>query len=461
MRFLVTGATGLVGTRLVTRFLEQKHDVHVLSRNTSAAEKHFGGRVRAFGWASHRESPPLEAFRGVDVVFHLSGESIADGRWTPAKKRAIEDSRVAGTRRLVETMSRLAEKPKVLVSTSAVGFYGFDREKTFDEKSARGDGFLAQVCERWETEARTAEKLGLRVVTIRVGVVLDPKGGVLGKMLPPFRHGVGGPLGNGKQWMSWIHVDDLVELYAFAATHAAMHGPVNGTAPEPVRNREFSLALGRALGRGVHLRVPAAPLKWLLGERSRLALEGQRVLPRAAESLGFRFRFPTVEAALEDLLASERSATSDRFRREQFVPLPVPNVFEFFSDARNLETITPPTLQFKVLRTSTPTMGEGTLIDYELKLHGIGLRWQSRIEGWQPGRRFADRQLVGPYRHWYHRHSFTAVEGGTLVTDEVEYRLPFGRLGKIVAGPWVRRDLKKIFDFRARKIEAIFLEGKK
>lgn len=458
MRILVTGATGLVGTRLVERLLERQHDVHVLSRNAGAAEKHFHGRVRAFSWGSHRESPPAEAFRGVEVVMHLAGESIAEGRWTEAKKRAIEDSRIAGTRRLIETMSRLVEKPKVLVSTSAIGFYGFDAEKTFDEHASKGSGFLADVCERWEAEARGAERLGLRTVFVRVGIVLDPRGGVLGKTLPPFRMGVGGPLGSGRQWMSWIHVDDLIELYLFAATNASLRGPVNGTAPVPVRNREFSLALGRALGRGVHLRVPALPLKLALGEMSRLALEGQRVLPQTAPSAGFRFRFREIDGALEDLLAGERSAASDKLRREQFIALPVSKVFEFFSDANNLETITPPTLQFKVLGKSTPEIGEGTLIHYRLKLHGIPLRWQSRIECWQRDRMFVDRQLVGPYRHWYHRHTFRAVEGGTLMTDEVEYRLPFGRLGKWLAGAWVRRDLKKIFDFRARKIEEVFLE---
>jgi uncharacterized protein (TIGR01777 family) len=457
MRILVTGATGLVGTRLVERLLELKHDVHVLSRNAPSAEKKFRGRVRAFPWGSHRESPPADAFRGVDVVFHLSGESVADGRWTATKKRAIEESRVAGTRRLVEAMGRLVDKPKVFVSTSAVGYYGFDAETTFDEQGKKGAGFLADVCERWEAEARQAERLGTRVCLVRVGIVLDPNGGVLGKMLPFFRWGVGGPIGSGRQWMSWIHVADLVELYLFLAERPEARGVFNGTAPEPVRNREFSLTLGRALGRGIHFRVPAWPLRVILGEMGNLALEGQRAIPRAALDQGFQFRFARLEPALEDLLSAERSAGSEKLRREQFVPMPVPKVFEFFSDANNLETITPPTLRFKVLGKSTTRIEEGTLIDYRLKLHGIPLRWQSRIECWQPGKMFVDRQLVGPYRHWYHRHTFRAVEGGTLMIDEVEYRLPLGRFGKVLAGTWVRKELKKIFDFRARKIEEIFL----
>ncbi len=461
MRVLVTGATGLVGQRLVARLLELHHEVNVLTRNTGAAEKKFQGRVRAFPWGSHREVPSAEAFKNVEAVIHLAGENVADGRWTKEKKRAIEDSRVAGTRRLVEAMARLSVKPKVFVSTSAIGFYGFSLEKTFDEHSPRGAGFLAEVCEKWEAEARQAEKLAIRVPIIRVGVVLDTEGGVLGKMLPPFRWGLGGPLGSGQQWMSWIHVDDLVELFLFAMNNESLRGTYDGVAPIPVRNEEFSVELGRALGRGVHLRVPATPLKLFLGEMGRVSLEGQRVLPEASLSAGFRFTYRTLESALEDLLAGERSAGSEKLKREQFVGLPVAKVFSFFSDATNLETITPPTLKFQVLGKSTPEIGEGTLINYRLRVHGIPIRWQSRIESWQPGRMFVDRQLSGPYRHWYHRHTFRAVEGGTMMTDEVEYRLPLGTLGKWLAGAFVRRDLKKIFDFRARKIEELFLEAAK
>lgn len=457
MRILVTGATGLVGTRLVERLLELNHDVHVLSRNAASAEKKFGGRVRAFPWGSHREVPPSEAFRGVEAVVHLSGESVSDGRWTAAKKRAIDESRVAGTRRLVEAMGRLVEKPKVLVSSSAVGFYGFSETKTFDESSPKGTGFLSDVCERWEHEAKQAERIGVRTAIVRVGVVLDRNGGVLGKTLPPFRYGVGGPLGSGRQWMSWIHVADLVELFLFLARQPALRGVFNGTAPVPVRNEEFSLALGRALARGVHFRVPAVFLKAAFGEMGRIAIEGQRVLPDATRAGGFRFQFTSIDAALEDLLAAERSAGSVKLRREQFIPLPVAKVFPFFSDAKNLEILTPPWMHFRVVGKTTPEIDEGTLINYRLRVFGVGLSWQSRIECWQPGRMFVDRQIVGPYRHWYHRHTFRAVEGGTLMTDEVEYRLPLGRLGRWLAGPWVQRDLKRIFDFRARKVEEIFL----
>jgi len=281
--------------------------------------------------------------------------------------------------------------------------------------------------------------------------------------LPPFRLGLGGPLGSGRQWMSWIHVDDLVELFLFAANNGRMRGTYDGVAPIPVRNEEFSVELGRALGRGVHLRVPAMPLKLLLGEMGRVALEGQRVLPEASLSAGFRFTYRTLESALENLLSDERSAGSEKLKREQFIGLPVTKVFSFFSAAENLEAITPPTLKFRVLGKSTAEVGEGTLINYRLRVHGIPLRWQSRIECWQPGRVFVDRQIAGPYRHWYHRHLFRAVEGGTMMTDEVEYRLPFGRLGQWLFGAFVRSDLKRIFDFRARKIEEIFLEesGKK
>src|SRR5207244_3694464 len=204
---------------------------------------------RAFAWEPLSGPPPLAAFEGIETIFHLAGEPVAEGRWNEKKKARIRDSRIIGTRNLFAGLRVLADKPKVLISASAVGYYGARGDQELDERAPPGNDFLAEVCIGWEREALAALELGVRVVLIRVGIVLGKKGGALAKMLTPFSLGLGSPLGNGKQYMPWVHIDDLVELMLFAARQPSLNGPVNGVAPRPVTNREFTKTLGRVLGR--------------------------------------------------------------------------------------------------------------------------------------------------------------------------------------------------------------------
>lgn len=297
MRALVTGATGFVGRRL----LEQLDDVVVLSRDGDSARRKLQGkaaRLEAFSWDAQREPPPSAALDGVDVVLHLAGESVGEGRWTADKKRRIRDSRVLGTRHLVQGIAAAPHKPRVLVSASAVGIYGDRGEEELTEQSPPGGDFLASVCQEWEQQAQAAQQHGVRVVNPRLGIVLGPGGGALGKMLTPFRLGVGGRLGSGRQWMPWVHLDDVIGILLHALERDDVQGPINAVAPEPVTNRQFTKVLARVLHRPAVFPAPAFALKLGLGQFADVLLGSQRVLPAEALRSGYQFKHTDLEAAL-------------------------------------------------------------------------------------------------------------------------------------------------------------------
>jgi hypothetical protein len=299
MRALVTGATGLVGRHLVRAV-----DAPVIvSRRPDVARERLGA-VDVHAWSPEEQPAPAAALAGVDVVFNLAGEPIAEGRWTAEKRRRIRDSRTVGTRNLVAALAGVPHRPRVLVSCSAVGYYGDRGDEELDEASPAGTGFLAELCRDWEREAMAAEALGVRVVCVRVGVVLAPGGGALARMLAPFRLGLGGRIGSGRQWMSWIHVDDLVGLLRVAAGDDGLRGPLNAVAPGAVTNAEFTRALARAVGRPALLPVPAVALRVALGDMSEVLLASQRVLPGVAGRRGFVFRHPALAGALDAVLAA-------------------------------------------------------------------------------------------------------------------------------------------------------------
>lgn len=282
MRVAVTGASGLIGTRL------------------GAALRARGDEVTAL---KLRDGPPSPAaIAGHDAVVHLAGEPVAQ-RWTEAARERIRSSRVDGTRSLVAAIAAADPRPRVLVTASGVGYYGAHGEERLDEDATAGDDFLAQVCVATESEARAAEQAGVRVVVLRTGVVLDRSGGALAKMLPAFRLGVGGPVAGGQQYLSWIHLDDLVGMYLAAIDDEAWSGPFNATAPEPVTNAQFSKALGRALHRPAVLPVPALALRALYGQMAEIVTDGQRAIPRRALEHGYGFTQPDLDEALRDALS--------------------------------------------------------------------------------------------------------------------------------------------------------------
>jgi uncharacterized protein len=291
----VTGASGLLGSALLPALRAAGWTPRAVVRRAAGP-----GEVR---WDPAAGKIDLPALEGVDAAVHLAGESIAAGRWTAEAKRRIRDSRILGTRLLAESLVRLQRRPRVLISASAIGIYGDRGDASLDETSELGTDFLARVGQEWEAAARPAAEAGIRVVHLRFGIVLAREGGALGQMLTPFKLGVGGPLGSGRQWMSWIAIDDAVGAILEAITNEAARGPINAVAPEPVRNAEFAARLGEALHRPALLPAPAFALRALFGEMADGALlASQRVVPARLATLGYRFKYPSLPQALEAIL---------------------------------------------------------------------------------------------------------------------------------------------------------------
>lgn len=300
MRILISGGTGFLGRPLCGALVRAGHEVRVTTRNLEAARRRLPPPIDLI----HPQAPEgwQAAVRGADAVINLAGESIADGRWTPGRKEALRRSRVATTSSLVDACTAVDERPRVFISASAVGYYGATGDEPLDESAPAGDDFLAQLCVAWESEARRAEGLGMRLVIPRIGVVLGEGGGALERMVLPFRMFVGGPMGSGKQWLSWVHRQDVISILIEALTNEKMSGPVNAVAPDPRTMSDFSKALGAALRRPSWIPVPAFALRLGLGEMAEMLLTGQRVVPAAAEAAGYRFHYRSLGDALAEIL---------------------------------------------------------------------------------------------------------------------------------------------------------------
>jgi uncharacterized protein (TIGR01777 family) len=302
MHVTVTGATGLIGSKLIAELMGRGDKVTILSRDPDKARSTLGAGWDVVRWDPSAGPAPREALDGRDGVIHLAGEPVAQ-RWNAKVKERIRSSREVGTRNLVAGLAAADPRPAVLVSSSAVGYYGPHGDEELPEETPPGSDFLAGVCKLWEREADRAAELGMRVVKVRTGVVLDPDGGALKTMLPPFKLGAGGPIAGGKQFMPWIHVDDVVGILLRGLDDATWDGPFNAAAPTPVTNKTFSTALGQALKRPAVAPVPALAIKALYGEMSQVVTNGQRAVPRRALELGYGFRHPELDEALRSALA--------------------------------------------------------------------------------------------------------------------------------------------------------------
>jgi uncharacterized protein len=299
MKVLVTGATGFVGKALVRHLLSQDFQVVVLTRNIPNAILTLGKKCEYFSWADTKTLPPIECFSGVEAVINLMGEGIADKRWSKEQKERINQSRIEGTKNLVNAMEQLPVRPKVFVSASGVGIYGNRLNEEITESSSVVSDFLGKVCQDWEAEAFKAKAQGIRVAVLRTGVVLGKAGGALKKMLPIFKLGMGGPVGSGHQYMSWIHLDDLCLMYLFIIKNSSCEGVFNATSAEPVTSKEFAHALGRVIHRPAFAPAPSLALKLVFGEMSQVLLEGQKVMPKRFQEVNYNFVYPHLESALK------------------------------------------------------------------------------------------------------------------------------------------------------------------
>lgn len=303
MKVVISGGSGFLGSALVDALLKRGDAVTVLSRRPVEVQRRWDAKVDARLWNGRDPGPWVTAIDGADAVVGLAGESVAGGRWTPDRKLALIRSRVDPTRALVRALEAATDKPMAFVSASAVGYYGGSPAGDCPEGAPQGSDFLAALCGQWEREAWAADKLEVRTSLLRFGVILGPEGGALAKMLTPFKLGVGGPLGSGRQPMPWIHRDDAVAAILFAIDDAAMSGPANVVAPGAATSKEFARALGRALHRPAILPAPGFVLRLALGEMSTLLLDGQKAVPAKLLSAGFKFRHPDVDGALADLVS--------------------------------------------------------------------------------------------------------------------------------------------------------------
>jgi uncharacterized protein (TIGR01777 family) len=302
MKIIVAGGSGFIGSELIRRLVDAKHDVVLLSRNPGAVRLLESASLKIVRWDGKTIGSWSQFIDGADAVVNLSGENIAAKRWSDLQKTRLINSRIDPTRAILQSINKSAKKPGVLINASAVGYYGNFGDGDVTETQAKGEGFLSDLCEQWEREALSAEKHRLRVVLLRIGIVLEPSGGALKKMLLPFKLFIGGPLGSGKQWFPWIHREDVINIILFALEKQSLSGAVNVASPSPVTMNEFSSLLGKAIGRHSWIRVPSFMLKLMLGEMSEMLIGGRRIIPKKLVDHGFVFKYPTLDEALSVLI---------------------------------------------------------------------------------------------------------------------------------------------------------------
>ena len=300
MKIAISGATGFVGSRLVAKLHAEGHRILVLTRNTTFAQKVFPPQafpnLEIIAYTPIVSGAWQDTIAGCDGVVNLAGEPIAEGRWTPERKQEILNTRKLGTQKIVEAIAKSQPQPSVLINTSAIGYYGTSETASFDEDSANGKDFLAQVCQEWEAEARKVKDTNVRLVILRFGIILG-NGGALGKMITPFKLFAGGPIGTGQQWFSWIHLDDIVSLIIQALTKSTMEGVYNGTAPQPVSMNDLSTTMGKVMNRPSWLPVPGFAIEAILGDGAKVVLEGQQVLPKRTLESGFEYQYPNLQSS--------------------------------------------------------------------------------------------------------------------------------------------------------------------
>lgn len=448
MNVLVTGGTGFVGKKLGVKLVEGGHRVFLLVRDKS--KKHVLPFPHSL--VDWHDLNDITSNKKVEIhsVVNLAGEPIAQ-KWSSKVKRDIISSRVDTTERLAKIFKN--SNLNSFISASATGFYGDNEDIVVNEEADSGSGFLARVCVEWERAAKKIkeESPQTRLVILRFGMVLGEGEGALAQMVPPFQNGVGGMIADGKMWVSWIHIEDLVNMITWAIENKSIEGTFNAVSPNPVTNKEFSEKLAKRFNKKLFLPVPKIAVKFLFGEMSQVVLDSQRVKNKNIEATNFKYKYPNITEALESTVDSLESFEK-KVIFEQWLSVPPEKLFPYFQDEKNLEELTPPWLNFKVIDKSTGQIEKGTIINYQLKLYGVPFTWQTEILDFHKNKFFIDNQVKGPYSKWHHTHEFIPLAGGTLVRDSIRYKVPLSGLGKTVAGPKVDNDVKKIFKHRSEKI---------
>jgi uncharacterized protein (TIGR01777 family) len=479
MRIFVTGGTGFIGRALTLRLLGAGHEVSAWVRDEDRAKNLLGADVQLIAAAGGAKALAARVAQS-DAVINLAGEPILGGRWTAYRQQALRQSRIETTRSIADAIIQSDRSPAVLVSASAVGYYGDRGDESLNEDSTPGGDFLARLCQDWEASAQRAEQVGVRVFIPRFGIVLGGDGGALAQMLPAFQFGAGGPIASGRQWMPWIHLFDLVEILVIALDDDRYRGVAVAAAPNPVTSREFAKTLGRVLHRPSLIPVPALALRAIFGDGATVLTAGQRALPARLSQLGFKWRFDRLETALRNILLEdnpdigrltadstkpenphasnylERNPPAYVLRHTTRVNASMAEVFSFFSRPQNLGAMTPARMRFRIVSVKPAEMSRGTQIEYTLRVGPIPLRWSTLIEVWQPPDFFADYQEQGPYRCWWHEHHFQSAGATTVMEDRVYFAPPLGVVGRAAGLVLVMPSLHRIFRFRAQAIQLRF-----
>jgi uncharacterized protein len=460
MKILITGATGLVGRVLTEKLIRDGHEIIAITRNLKHARDILPSCVEIIQADLNCEVIKHELIKTAQAVVHLMGENVMQRRWNEKIKEDIARSRITATENLIKSLGNI--KLEKFISASAIGIYCESLgENILDELSPQDKTFLANICEKWEQAVLPIENKTSTTI-FRIGVVLGRDDGMYKEMMPLFRACLGGVLGQGKRYLSWIHVDDLVLLITKALFDQRYQGVINAVAPNACTYQFFTKKLSELTQRKAYFKVPSWFLRLVLGERSQILLANYRIHSNVLSKLRHEFLYPSLESALEDLTCYKQLDHKKKagfhycYRTIQFIKKRPYEIFPFFSDAKNLEQITPPLLHFKILNQSTPQIELGTEFNYRLQVHGIPIKWKTHIIDWNPNSSFIDYQANGPYHTWHHTHSFFETPKGTLMVDEVLYRLPFGFLGDLFGRKFVKNDVEKIFNYRKQIIEQVF-----
>ena len=446
MSVIISGGSGLIGSALAENLLADKHEVIILSRNPQKANTLPKG-VKIVAWDGESANGWGELVEGADAIVNLAGASIAGEnplkmRWTAKRKSAILRSRINAGKAISEAIKSAQSKPVLLIQASAVGFYGPLDDEYVDEITPVGDDFLADVCKEWEASTKEVEALGVRRAVIRTGLVFSTKGGVFPLLLLPFKFFVGGTLGKGNQYLSWIHVNDVVAAIRFLIDEGKTQGVYNLAAPNPVTNNVFGKTLGRVIKKPSSLSLPAMAMKLALGEASTLVLDGQRVIPKRLLDAGFSFEYPNLDGALSDLLRRDL-----RFMHRFQVNASIKAVSDFHRNAEVLKKLTP--LPILVQFRKAELVSEGSRVDFTLWFGPFPVPWSAKHYDFDPPRGFKDIQLKGPFAFWDHRHTFVQIDDQTTeVVDDITAQL--GRhpyYGLVSRFMWLT--LPILFSFRA------------
>ena len=462
MTILITGGTGYIGQALIRSLLNQNHRVTVLTRSVSKARAILGELPELIEWDTTTGPPPESAYETVDAVINLAGRDIAGNRWTEAEKALLYSSRVTTTKHVLA--GAIKAGIKTLITASAIGYYDHRLAGDLSSESPPAGpdtpDFMSHLCQAWEAASEPPDELktSMRRVIIRLGVVIGHDSRALLQMSRPIQWGLGASIGPGDQWMNWVHLDDVVSLFITALTNKTYTGVYNAVSPGNTQNKPFFKTLGRLLKRPVWAKIPSVLLHTALGEMATVLTRGQKVVPDRLDAGLFRYR--DLNKALKDSLGiiapNNTPRRCDRLLVRQYIPRNRHEIFLFFSDARNLERITPNFLRFKIASQSTPVIQKDTVFEYKLRVRGIPIRWVSHICVWNPESEFVDNQIKGPYAAWYHTHRFFEYQNGTIIEDEVYYAMPAIPLIASIIRPFIKRDVHSIFRHRQQVIAQLF-----